>query len=155
MQPASYTRRGVSFLVDHLVVAVPVLTVAVVLGFDLLGENAEASILRLDVATAAWSLVYFTVLVGRWGATLGKLVTRTRVVDVDGERLSWPAALQRALVPVALGVIPVIGPLLYLGVYAFAFTNPQRQGLHDRAAGSLVVPTRVSQEAYADASWAE
>jgi uncharacterized RDD family membrane protein YckC len=135
---APWGRRAVSFFVDQLLVAVPIIVVAVVLGFDLVGDNSEASVWRLNVATAVWSLVYFTVLVGMWGRTVGKALTRTRVVDLDGGRVSWVSAFQRALVPVALGVIPVVGPVLYLGVYLLAFQGGRRQGLHDRAAGTLV-----------------
>jgi uncharacterized RDD family membrane protein YckC len=136
---APWSRRILSFVVDQSVVAVPVIAVGVALGFDLAGDNSAASVWRLNVATAVWSLAYFTIPIGVWGRTLGKAITRTRVVALDGQRLGWMRAFQRALVPVAIGVIPAVGPFLYVGVYALAFQGGRRQGLHDRAAGSLVV----------------
>ena len=61
---------------------------------------------------------------------------------IDGGSLDWFAAFTRALVPLALGVVPQVGPALGLAVYTFAVFSPRRQGLHDRAAGSLVVRAR-------------
>jgi uncharacterized RDD family membrane protein YckC len=45
----------------------------------------------------------------------------------------------RALVPLSLGAIPRIGVFLSVMCYAMALWNPLRQGLHDKAAGTLVV----------------
>jgi hypothetical protein len=42
-------------------------------------------------------------------------------------------------VPVLAGAIPEIGVLLGARVYGVAFADPLRRGIHDRAAGSLVV----------------
>ena len=45
----------------------------------------------------------------------------------------------RALVPLSLGAIPRVGVFLGVLVYSIALWNPLRQGLHDKAAGTLVV----------------
>ena len=45
----------------------------------------------------------------------------------------------RSLVPLALEAIPRVGVFLWLMVYSMAMWSPLRQGLHDKAAGTLVV----------------
>jgi uncharacterized RDD family membrane protein YckC len=42
-------------------------------------------------------------------------------------------------VPLSLGAVPRIGIYLSSLCYAMALWNPLRQGLHDKAAGTLVV----------------
>jgi len=45
----------------------------------------------------------------------------------------------RALIPTAVQLVPVVGPGLSLVVYLRAVFHPLRQGLHDAAAGTIVV----------------
>jgi uncharacterized RDD family membrane protein YckC len=79
-------------------------------------------------------------MVAMLGRTVGKLATGTRVVrQTDGGSVGWWAALQRAMVPVVFSAVPQAGPVLGIMVYAMALLGPLRQGLHDRAAGTLVV----------------
>lgn len=58
---------------------------------------------------------------------------------VDGGPLGFTRSFQRSLVPTSLSAIPTVGPLLGIGVYSWAFFDPLRQGVHDKAAGSIVV----------------
>jgi uncharacterized RDD family membrane protein YckC len=86
------------------------------------------------------AFVYQTLMIGLLGRTVGKMAMGTRVVRlVDGGRPGWSDALMRALLPLALGAIPRIGVFLGVMVYSIALWNPLRQGLHDKAAGTLVV----------------
>jgi uncharacterized RDD family membrane protein YckC len=55
----------------------------------------------------------------------------------------------RALVPLSLGAIPRVGVFLGVLVYSIAMWNPLRQGLHDKAAGTLVVRNSVPGDALA------
>lgn len=139
-------RRAVGLLLDQLLLVTPVIAVFAALGdapHDALsGEPGR----WFNVAITGLALVYETVCVWRWGRSVGKLVMGTRVVHVlDGGRVGFSAALIRALVPAAFGVIPQIGTLLGLGVYLLALFDPRRQGLHDKAAGTLVGLSRHPQ----------
>jgi len=40
------------------------------------------------------------------------------------------------------GAVPVLGLFLWLGVYLTAVVTPRRQGIHDLAAGTVVVSAR-------------
>jgi uncharacterized RDD family membrane protein YckC len=93
-----------------------------------------------SISVNAVALVYEVVMIALLGRTVGKMAMGTRVVRlVDGERPGWSDATMRALVPLSLGAIPRVGIVLAVLVYSMAMWNPLRQGLHDKAAGTLVV----------------
>jgi uncharacterized RDD family membrane protein YckC len=86
------------------------------------------------------SLLYSTAFVALSGATPGKRIMKLRVVNrSDGSPVSWTYAAVRALIPSVAGLVPVIGFALNIAVYVRAFFHPYRQGLHDAAAGTIVV----------------
>jgi len=99
----------------------------------------ERSVLR-NVAAALSAFTYEFVMIAMWGRTVGKFALGTRAVRVDtGGPVLWSSSAIRALIPLAAGVIPSVGPALGLVVYATAFWHPRRQGFHDRAAGTIVI----------------
>lgn len=72
------------------------------------------------------------------GRGIGKRLFRLKVVDVaTGRPPGRMRALRRALVPQGFGLLPV--PATGLLAYVTAFADPQRRGLHDRAAGTCVI----------------
>jgi uncharacterized RDD family membrane protein YckC len=88
---------------------------------------------------------------GPLGQTVGKRALRIRTVSADtGELLGFERGFQRALLPFALGVVGLLGTgTFFLGGLGsllddlFPLWDPQRQTLHDKIAGSIVV--RVSE----------
>jgi uncharacterized RDD family membrane protein YckC len=94
---------------------------------------------------------YFLLSWRRGGQTLGMRPWRIRVVRGDGARVVWPQALLRLLVAamplLGLGLAPWLGQrgalwvvLLAWGAwFAVALFDPRRRGLHDLAAGTVVV----------------
>lgn len=82
-------------------------------------------------------LVPSTAITGR---TLGMFLRGVAVVRVDGSPATWGAALARFVVPVMLATaLAQIGLLLGLAAVLWWFWDPNRQGLHDRLARTLVV----------------
>lgn len=77
-------------------------------------------------------LVYFVVLNGQFGATLGKMAIRARIVNLEGGRIGFGRALLRWLGSVLNGMT------LGLGFLVVAFRADKR-GLHDLMAGTKVV----------------
>lgn len=137
---ASIGRRALGTILDQFLVFLPVAIVVVVQGYRLGDSVSDDMVLVLNIATAAVALCYDTVMIALLGRTVGKFATGTRVVrQVDGGEVGWFSAGQRALVPVVFSAVPDIGWALGAGVYAMAFLGPLRQGLHDRAAGTIVV----------------
>jgi uncharacterized RDD family membrane protein YckC len=136
---ATVARRVNGYLLDQVIIVVPIVVVALALGFEP-DKTSERAVWNISVAVVAVSFAYHLLMVGFLGRTVGKIATGTTIVSgVDGARLGWTGATMRALVPQVAGVVPAIGFALTAGVYAPVLFDPLRRGLHDRAAGSLVV----------------
>jgi uncharacterized RDD family membrane protein YckC len=134
-------RRLVGFLIDFIILFVMSLPFAVLfLGTDWL-SNVEVP-LELSITLEVISGVYYVVPTARRGQTLGKMVARTKVVDIDrGEIPTWTASFIRWAIPAAVGSIPVVG-LAVVVVYAWLLWDRRNQGLHDKAARTIVLDVR-------------
>jgi uncharacterized RDD family membrane protein YckC len=137
---APLSRRALGAILDQLIVLVPVAVGVVVSGYRPGDELSTSSLLWLNAITVAVAFVYETSMIGLIGRTVGKIATGTRVVSAaTGGRLGWYGSVQRALVPSVAAAVPEFGFLLGAVVYGMAAFGPMRQGLHDRAAGSVVI----------------
>jgi uncharacterized RDD family membrane protein YckC len=87
---------------------------------------------------ALWT-AYRVVLITTTGCTAGKWLLRIAVVDAADPRRhpSVGQAVRRCLVPQGAGLVPI--PFTGVVPYLWAFKDPKNQGLHDRAANTLVV----------------
>jgi curved DNA-binding protein CbpA len=90
-------------------------------------------------------LIYLVPSSALTGQTLGKRLRHIRVVKVDGSPLGWSAAITRFGVPLLVGTIltvlmrtPLGLAVAVLGIVGW-ISNPNRQGLHDRLAKTIVV----------------
>jgi uncharacterized RDD family membrane protein YckC len=101
----------------------------------------EALLLFAGAMLAVYALwtAYRVVLVVRYGRTGGKWLLGIAVVDANDPRRNPGAgqALRRSLVPQGAGLVPI--PLTGFVPYLWIFKDARNQGLHDRAAGTLVV----------------
>jgi len=141
---ASLGRRAGGLAIDTLLVNGPPMGVAAALGHN--PFDTDTDLLALSVAVIALGLVYETLAVWRWGRTVGKWAMGTRVVGMpDGAPLDLSRSFLRSLVPATVGAVPQIGVLFSVGVYTWAFVDPLRQGVHDKAAGSIVVQARRTE----------
>jgi uncharacterized RDD family membrane protein YckC len=137
---APIIRRIGALAIDQVIVALPVVVVIVATGFKPSDTVTSQSLVAFSIAVTAVALVYQTVMIALLGRTVGKLALGTRVVRlIDGARPGWTEAVMRALLPLSLGAIPSVGLFLVVVVYSLALWTPLRQGLHDKAAGTLVV----------------
>ena len=132
-------QRALALVLDNIILGVPVVALFLILGVDFTNTN-DSAFFAITVVQLVVSLVYNTAMIATSGATVGKRIMRLRVVNrVDGSSVSWSYAAVRALVPTVAGLIPVVGFALNIAVYVRAFFHPYRQGLHDAAAGTIVV----------------
>jgi uncharacterized RDD family membrane protein YckC len=136
---ASIGQRAIAQLLDGLIIGIPLFALTYSIGGDI-ADTENPNLLWLTILWLGLSLLYNTAFIAISGATLGKRVMKLRVVNrVDGSAVSWTYAAVRALVPTVAGLVPVIGFALNIAVYVRAFFHPHRQGLHDAAAGTIVV----------------
>jgi uncharacterized RDD family membrane protein YckC len=140
---ASIGRRLGGLALDWLLVCVPTV-IGVLIAYEfsstISDEISDTAVLVSTIALVMTAVVYQSLLVGFFGRTVGMIAAGIRVVQQsDGGRVGWWAAAPRAVVPVVFIGIPVLGVYVFLAVYGLAYLGPLRQGLHDRAAGTLVV----------------
>jgi curved DNA-binding protein CbpA len=110
---------------------------------DVQGDLLPAQ-LGVTVTTLVVALLYLVPSSARTGRTLGKRLLRIRAVQVNGAPLGVRAALLRYGTPLLVGFMlsPIFGQLGFFVVLVGVVTwprNPNRQGLHDRLAGTIVV----------------
>jgi uncharacterized RDD family membrane protein YckC len=136
---ASLGRRAIAAILDFLVLLIPLIIVAVPMALSG-GRLSNREVLVGVAVSATISGMYHALCVRFWGKTVGKSATGCVVVRVgDGGPVDGWSACIRALIPLIAGAIPAVGPLVTMGVYGIAFIDPLRQGLHDKAAGTMVV----------------
>jgi uncharacterized RDD family membrane protein YckC len=132
----------VARLVDGLIVLAIIAALFVpAFVFDEMGSDVAAGTFGVlaFLAYIFGPLVYETVLIGRWGKTLGKRLMGISVVTAAGaQKVSFGSALGRAAVVWVGGWVP----LLVLIVFAWAFWDDRNQGLHDKVAGTIVISDR-------------
>ena len=138
---ASIGKRALAQFLDGLVVGIPLFAITAAMGYSLTDSSLSNSTLTwLTVLWVGANLMYNIVAITVYGYTVGKRIAGIKVVNrVDGGRVSWTYSAVRALIPTAVQLVPVVGPGLSLVVYLRAVFHPLRQGVHDAAAGTIVV----------------
>jgi uncharacterized RDD family membrane protein YckC len=160
---ASWTSRALARLVDLVVAGLPAMVLALILSLALFGLTALGSggvtgghfPLLLAVVFFLVHTAYETVSLRRWGQTLGKRVVGLKVAPVAAVgrlgRLPIGAVTTRAALyglPMLLAQIPgwLWWPVFWIAVVLIggmpAWNRPNRQGLHDRIAGTVVLNVR-------------
>lgn len=132
---AGFWRRYLALVLDSIVLALPLIVLAVVLGLAGGSSSDESSALVVLVYLAYWvaaPLYYSLQESSAAQATLGKRALGIKVTDLEGGRLTFGNALGRWFAA-ALSYLT-----LYIGFLMAAFTT-RRQALHDMVAGTLVV----------------
>jgi len=135
--------RSLAFAIDHLILLFT-LAIFLVVGFLAveLGSKGEREIFFLQKARLVLPILlplgvvlilgYFSFFHGAWGQTIGKMIFGLRVVQTDGQPVSFSRALTRTLA-YALSAIP-----FFLGFFWVGFTSSKRSW-HDAIAGTMVV----------------
>ena len=133
---ASVAQRVGGALIDGLLTS---MVVVVPLLFGLVdADGLEAGVIILGLFL--FGAVYTVGPTALWGQTLGKIAVGTRVVaESDGSLPGWRRAAVRWALPGVLGRLPYVGIWVSLAIMASLVWDPRRRGLHDRAAGTIVV----------------
>jgi uncharacterized RDD family membrane protein YckC len=140
-------RRTLARLIDMVLVGVVVWLLS--WGFGVTEYNVDGDEIEVgkslgqSIIAAVLYIAYDTVLTARTGQTLGKKLLGMRVTDLDnGATPSVQTSLTRAAVlwlPFAFCCACVW--TIIAGGWSF-FDKPYKQGLHDKAAKTVVVSTR-------------
>ena len=103
----------------------------------ILSYIGDGSILRILVPNLIWWVYTAGLISSSLQATLGKKILGLKVVDLNGNRISFGKATGRFLASILSGLILGIG-------YLMVAFNPKKQGLHDQIAGTYVVKNTPS-----------
>ena len=76
---------------------------------------------------------YETFMIGKYGATLGKMACKIKVVTADGGRVSYGRACGRYFAKMLSGFTCMIGYIIAI------FDNPQKRALHDHICNTRVI----------------
>ncbi len=86
-----------------------------------------------DILFYLLTVAYFVLMTYFCGATLGKFLMKIKVVDVEGQKLTFMSVLIRETVGRYLSAL-----IVYVG-YIIAGLDTRKQGLHDKVADTLVI----------------
>jgi uncharacterized RDD family membrane protein YckC len=135
--------RFVAILIDYLIIGIIVGLVAL----PFLAAAVAATAVSENVSTIAWGSIalasliglaiwflYFTLLEGRYGQTIGKMALNIKVVrEEDGMPIDYSEAAVRTVLRIIDGLFD------YLIGAIFIWTSEKMQRLGDRAAHTVVV----------------
>lgn len=135
---AGFWLRLFAMILDGMVVNAVITFVYIIIGrdrsfinnpgaLDSFSGNPEVYLLQI----AQW--IYHILMLKYFGASLGKMALKMRVVSKNGENLDWVSIVLRETVGRFLS-----GLILGIG-YLMVAWNPKKQALHDQIAGSYVV----------------
>ena len=104
------------------------------------GTVSADAVLLFYLTLGSYAL-YEISMIARRGQTVGKIVTKTKVITVDGaDPPGWRAASVRwALAWLAVAVLGVLGLVVLIFVLGWGMFDANRQGLHDKVARTYVV----------------
>jgi len=121
---ASFWQRFFAAFIDGFILLIPNYIFQFMFGKETLGDYTASII-------TGW-LYYALLESGSWQATVGKRSLRIKVVDMDGQRISFGQATGRHFGKFISAIILFIG-------YFMMLWDDKKQTLHDKMAGTLVV----------------
>ena len=135
--------RFVAILIDYFIITI----IAGLLVLPFLAAAVAATAFSGNVSTFAWGSValasligltiwflYFTLLEGHYGQTIGKMALNIKVVrEADGMQIDYSEAAVRTILRIIDGLFD------YLLGAIFIWTSDRKQRLGDRAAHTVVV----------------
>ncbi|MDF1526336.1 MAG: RDD family protein [bacterium] len=130
---AGFFRRLAAFAIDWLTLSI----IADIVRFAYrIGSGTEPGMGHLDIAlflSTVLFLLYFTLLTGEGGQTLGKMLMGIRVQLTDGSPVGYRRAFLRTL-----GYTVSVFFMTFLG-FLWALWDKKNQAWHDKIAGTEVI----------------
>lgn len=121
--------RFVSLIIDSLITGVIFGVLATILGVDLIRHGSWS----VGLLSFAFYIAYYTYLEGTRGQTIGKMITKIKVVRENGSPIDMEQAFKRNILRVIDGLfVYIIGAILI-------WRSDKQQRLGDRVAKTVVV----------------
>lgn len=156
---AGFWSRFLAWVLDAIfsgfLAIVPAVIVAVLLAVAVsAGQSSPADQFERDsqdsdallAAVVGFLVVYVPIFVGyhtvanATGGGWGKRIMRLRIVrERDGARPGYGTGFLRAVAPFFIGIVPIVGGLMRLLDYLWMLWDADKQTLHDKIAGTVVI----------------
>ncbi len=133
---AGFWIRFAAKFIDNLLVEVVAMAVGFILGLAAAGVSPQVFVgvqLLIIMIGLGLRAGYTIIMIGKYGATLGKMACKLKVVNADGSHVSYGKATGRFFAEILSGC-----PTLLIG-YIIAGSDEERRALHDRICGTRVV----------------
>ena len=135
VEKADLVPRFAAYLLDLIFISILISPLSVYMIDNSPDDETSMLILVLSLFIVVG---YFSSQHGIWGKTLGKKLSKIKIVNTDGSKISFWQALWRAI------LFPVIALtstffLIGLAFYLWPIFNKHNRGLHDLLSGTLVV----------------
>jgi uncharacterized RDD family membrane protein YckC len=128
-----WTRFGAVFVDGLILGGFNILTNALMIPAIRGNTNAALGIqLGVMCINIAAGLSYETLMIGKYGATVGKMALKIKVVTGEGGKVSYLRALGRYFAKMVSGMILMIG-------YLMAAFDDEKRALHDRMCDTRVI----------------
>jgi uncharacterized RDD family membrane protein YckC len=133
---AGFWRRFVAVLLDGIILGIvnivlQVISLAAIAGLFESAQDVGAvfAVYGIQIATA---VTYETVLIGKYGSTVGKMALQLEVVNASGGPVSYGRAFGRYFAKWLSYITLLIG-------FIIAAFDPEKRSLHDRICNTRVV----------------
>jgi len=132
-------RRFVGFVIDWAILVMASLAVAAVVGIDLGDEGAFRLPTSVRLVQGLVGAAYYIGFTASVGQTPGKMLLHTKVLKQRTARIpGLGSAALRWVVPGIFVFLPGVSVISAV-VYGWLLFDTLRRGLHDKAAGTVVV----------------
>ena len=121
--------RFVSLVIDSLIISAIFGALATILGFGMMRHGSWS----VGLLSFAFYIAYYTYLEGTRGQTIGKMITKIKVVREDGTPIEMEQAFKRNILRV------IDGLLAYLIGAILIWRSDKQQRLWDSVAKTVVV----------------
>jgi uncharacterized RDD family membrane protein YckC len=134
---AGFWIRFLAYFIDCILLQVFLLPLSIGIRFGVGGPvnpmqpNLTALFINTPISLVL-TAAYYTIFVGKFGATPGKMATRLRVVNADGSSVSYGKACGRWAAQIVSSMICCIG-------YLMIAWDDEKRGLHDRICNTRVI----------------
>lgn len=120
-----FSKRLTAYIIDGVVFSVPY--------YMVFGLRESYTITEYGIYFILWT-AYFVWMVGMYGATIGKMIMKVKIVKEDGSKVSYADALVRELASYLSFIVIGLG---FLNI----IWDSRKQGWHDKIAKTVVVKT--------------
>jgi uncharacterized RDD family membrane protein YckC len=138
---AGFWIRAGAKILDGLIIGVPMMVVYFILIFPIITSSRGSSTppqlgalpFLLQFGMIFVNMAYQIFFLGKYGATLGKMACKIKVVNADGGKIGYGRAAGRFFAELLSGII------CYIGYIIAGFDNPQKRALHDHICNTRVI----------------